>query len=481
MANSLIPNGFYLYSGLPPANSVTPGTVLVTQDQGTQVSTGSVWQALAAAYSAPIDSFTLIGDSRIAQYAADINNPVLSINGQHYFAWANAILGQPLQVVANFGISGVRSDQYIATNGAAAIASPSQWVHVGPPAVNDITQALSPTYTTVGSPYFSGGTTVTMANVASVVAGQIKAYCLACVAEGKKVLLSTEHGSTSFTSAQTAAVFQINEYLRYISLTYPNIYLWDGAKDYWNPTGSSTAISFRAGYSGDGIHSIIPGGYAMGVSLASFLGTSLYSPNDYTASNLADTPATNAQSLIDNGLFTTLTGGSVTGGLVLTSGTIPANWQMAGAATSSVVVTSGANAKGYGNDLTLAITAGAADSITFSHNSFGGTITVNDKVSAGVEVQVTAGSSNFAPWQSVTMSSPQGSPNYYCLYGARSASIGSGPTTAYTVTLYNPYGGFAKNSTSITLAKHLINFDFAAAGSATVTLRRAVVRKQLAI
>jgi hypothetical protein len=430
---------------------------------------------------APTDSWVLVGDSRIAQYGFDSNNPTNSVNAANYFAWANALLGQPLQVTANLGVSGLRSDQFIAQTGAAGISAASQWVHVGPPAVNDIGQALSPTYTTVASPYFPGGVAVTVPNVAAVVAAQIKAYCLACVAAGKKVLLSTEHGNTAFTSAQVAQVFQLNEYLRYISLTYPNVYLWDGAKDYWNPTGSTTAIVFRSGYSGDGIHSIIPGGYAMGVSLSTFLGTSLYSPNDYLASNAADIQATNSQSLEDNGMFTTLTGGSVAGGLVLTSGTIPASWQMAGAATSSVIVTSGANAQGYGNDLTLAITAGAADSITFSHNSFGSLITVNDKVSAAVQAQVTTGSSNFNVWQSILMSSPQGSPNTFSMYGARSASIGSGPTTAYTSTLYCPYVGFAANSVSVTTAKRFINFDFTAAGAATVTLRRAIVRKLLAV
>lgn len=428
----------------------------------------------------PTDSFVLVGDSRTAQYGFDVNSPTASVSAQHYFAWANSLLGMPLQVTANLGISGIRSDQFIAQTGAAAIASPAQWVHVGPPVVNDIGQALSPTYTTVASPYFPGGVLVTMANVAAVTAGQIKAFAMACVAAGKKVLLSTEHGSTAFTAAQVAAVFQFNEYLRYISLTYPNIYLWDGAKDYWNPIGSTTAIVFRAGYSGDGIHSIIPGGYAMGVSLSNFLGTSLYSPNDYLGSNAADIPTTNSQSLIDNGLFTTLTGGTATT-IVLTSGTIPANWTITGAATSSVVVTSAANANGYGNDLTLALTAGAADSIQFSHGSFGGSITVNDKVSAAIQCQVAAGSSNFNAWQQLAMQSPQGSPNIFSMYGLRTANLGSGPTTAYTTTLYCPYAGFTAGSASITLAKQFINFEFAAAGSATVTLRRAIVRKQLAI
>jgi hypothetical protein len=429
-------------------------------------------------FVAPIDSFALIGDSRIAQY--NINSLLQSASGRHYFAWANALLGMPLQVVANYGINGVRSDQFIATNGAAALTAASQWVHIGPPAVNDIGQALSPTYTTVASPYFAGGVVVTMSNVVAVVAAQIKAYCLACVNAGKKVLLSTEHGSTGFTTAQTAAVFLLNEYLRTISLTYPNIYLWDGAKDYWNPTGSTTAIVFRAGYSGDGIHSILLGGFAMGNSLSTFLGTSLYSPNDYLGSNAADIPSTNSQSLIDNGLFTTLTGGSIVGS-TLTSGTLPLNWTFTGAATTSVVVTSAANANGYGNDVTLAITAGAADSITFAHGSYGGSITLADQVSAAIQVSVAAGSSNFAVWQESDMQSNIGTNQAFALYADRTSGIGSGPTTAYTATLYCPYTGFPVGSVSITLAKTFIHLDFTAAGSATVTLRRAVVRKQVLI
>lgn len=435
----------------------------------------------ALPYIAPIDSFVLVGDSRTAQYGFDVNNKTNSVNAVHYLAWANSLLGQPLQIVSNLGVSGLRVDQFISQTGAQAISTSAQWVHVGPPAVNDIGQALSPTYTTVSTPFTRGGVAVTMSNVVSVVAGILKDFCLACVSSGKKVLLSTEHGNTAFTTAQTAAVFQLNEYLRYLSVTYPNIYLWDGAKDYWNPTGSTTAIVFRAGYSGDGIHSIIPGGYAMGQSLSAFLGTSLYSPNDYLASNAADIQSTNSQSLEDNGMFTTLTGGSVASGIVLTSGTIPANWQLAGAATSSVIVTSSANANGYGNDLQFAFTASAADSITFAHNSFGSFLTVNDQVSAAAQVQVLAGSSNLNVWQRLTMQSPQGSPNIFSMYGDRSAATGAGPTTAYTTTLYCPYVGFVANSASITLAKRFINFDFTAAGSATVIIRRAVVRKRLVI
>jgi hypothetical protein len=473
------PGALNTFSSLPdPANHT--GDVAYTIDQGLVYSNGLNWVSVIATQVAPIDSFVLVGDSRTAQYGFDSNNPTNSVNATHYFAWANSLLGQPLQVLQNFGISGLRSDQFIAATGAAALAARSQWVHIGPPAVNDISQAASG-YTTVTSPFFSGGTSVNTSNVAAVVASQIKAYCLACVATGKKVLLSTEHGSTAFNTAQVAAVFQLNEYLRYLSLTYPSIYLWDGAKDYWNPTGSTTAIVFRAGYSGDGVHSIIPGGYAMGVSLSTFLGTSLYSPNDYLASNLADATTTNTQSLEDNGLFTTLTGGSVAGGLVLTSGTIPANWQMAGAATSSVIVTSGANAQGYGNDLTLAITAGAADSITFSHNSFGSLLSINDKVSCAVQAQVAAGSSNLNVWQFLSMASNLSVPNTFSMYGARSASTGSGPTTAYTTTLYCPFAGYAAGATTVGTSKRFINFDFTAAGSATVTLRRAIVRKQLAI
>lgn len=451
-----------------PASSSNPNTSAI-------LATPAVAPVLA-----PIDTFTLVGDSRTAQYGFDTNTPTQSVSAQHYFAWANSILGQPLQVTANLGISGLRCDQFIAQTGAAGIAANSQWVHIGPPVVNDISQAAAG-YTTVGSAYLAGGLKVTSANVALVTASIIKAYALACVAAGKKVLLSTEHGSTAFTVAQVAAVLQFNEYLRYISLTYPNIYLWDGAKDYWNPTGSTTAIVFRAGYSSDGIHSIIPGGYAMGVSLSSFLGTSLYSPNDYLASNAADIPTTNSQSLEDNGLFTTLTGGSVAGGLVLTSGTIPANWQMAGAATSSVIVTSGANANGYGNDLTLAITAGAADSITFSHNSFGSFLLISDSVSAAAQVQVASGSSNCNVWQFLSLGSNVGTPNTFSMYGARSAGIGAGPTTAYTTTLYCPYASFPAAATTVGTSKRFINFDFTAAGSITATVRRTIVRKQLVV
>lgn len=80
-----------------------------------------------------------------------------------------------------------------------------------------------------------------------------------------------------------------------------------------------------------------------------------------------------ATNMFDNPLFTVQTGGSVSGGLVLTSGTVPSGVTISGPATSSVVMTNGVAhtdmdgvADGLGNWCDMTITGAANNSIYVS-------------------------------------------------------------------------------------------------------------------
>lgn len=420
-----------------------------------------------------LGTLALLGDSRTALYSQDITNPIQSVQGRCYIAWANALLGKPFTILAMLGVSGLRSDQFISQGLAAAIATGAEYLSIGPAVANDIGQAASG-YTDVS------GRVVNITNVVGFAAGNIKSACQAATAAGMKVIVSTEWGSSSgWSTTLIACLFQFNEALRYIAANLPNVYLWDGTKDLWNDLASDTAIAYRANFMVDNLHPGILGAFAGGSSFATWFGAAVRK-QDYLGMNQADNPTTNSQSLIANGLFNILTGGSISGGAVLTSGTIPSLWGFTGAATTSIVVTSAANANGYGNDLTLAITASAADSCTFSHNSFGALLALTDKITAAIEVDVAVSSSNFSVWSTLQMATNTTNPKIYDLWADRTAGVGNGPATAYKVTLLHPNIGFQGGS-SISTAKHLINLDFTAAGSATVTLRRAAVRKQITV
>lgn len=452
---------------LPPASSVLPGTSAYTTDFGPVYSDGMEWIKFLSA--AQTGSMVIIGDSRIAQYSLAAGL-LSSVNGTNFLAWANALLGYPYQVLNNLGLSGNRSDQFFSKNLATAISTTSEWLLIGPPGVNDISQAP---YTDVN------GNLVTAAGVALAVATNVKNAVIKAVGSGKKVLLCTEWGASTFTATQCAQVFQLNEYLRYIARSYPRVYLWDGTKDLWNSLGSSTQITFRSGYvGGDGTHPIVLGGYFLGKSLKAYLGAQL--ATDVLESIQADTYANNTQSLLVNGLFNDQSGGTISG-VVLTSGAVPNGWAVGGSANTSVVITYGTDANGYGDTVTLAFTATAADSCRIGQNITVSEVALTDSLSSAIQLTVAASSSNFAVWLETIMNTESGSSNNFALNANQNSGFGSGATEAYSLTMFTPPFPFPKLGATVNLVNFRVHCDFSAAGNGTVTLSRAAMRKQLVV
>ena len=105
-----------------------------------------------------------------------------------------------------------------------------------------------------------------------------------------------------------------------------------------------------------------------------------------------------ATNMFDNPLFTTQTGGSVSGGLVLTSGTVPSGVTITGPGTCSVVMTNSvahtdmdgvADGLGYWCDMTITGGANNAVSISFLSNRGPGVVAspVYGRIFAGDKVQ----------------------------------------------------------------------------------------------
>lgn len=422
------------------------------------------------------NSFVAIGDSRTDQLfysTVDAAGYRSTPTGRHYFNVANALLGQPWTMVASYGISGLRSDQYLTINLQNVLNTNAEYVLWGPPGVNDITQSVNG-YTD------AYGRSITISNVADIVAQNIKTAVIAMINSGKKVILSTEWGSTSLTTAGVGQLFRLNEYLRYIAKNYPGVYLWDGTGVLWNQTGSATALAFNTGYSTDGTHMDTLGGYYGGKSFAAFM-QNITPVTDFGMSNIADVYSTNSLQILQNPLFQTLTGGNSSGAVI--TGNVPSGWTIVGSGTTSITVSSATNANGYGNDITLAITASAADSVRFQQgaiplSSWG----VADVMFFGAEVAVAAGSSNASVWAELQINTTLGTPSNFSLYADRTY-FGAGPTEAYNYKLQTIPRGVTPGSTTNAggYVSPRLHFDFKAAGSATITIRRPFLRKQLTV
>ena len=126
-------------------------------------------------------SFSIIGDSRAANLYVSVGVPT-TLSSYQWFNWANDINGHNMLLIANYGISGYRSDQFLNSNLQAALADSAETLIFNSPAVNDIGQCTTP-YTNVN------GVAVSCSNVASVAAGNVKAAAAQAVAAGKRVIL----------------------------------------------------------------------------------------------------------------------------------------------------------------------------------------------------------------------------------------------------------------------------------------------------
>lgn len=404
------------------------------------------------------NTFAFVGDSRVAAQFADAStsvaypvNPCRIKSNAFFFNVANALLGQRMKTVYNGGISGYRSDQYLA-NLPAAIASGAKWLCLWG-VVNDIGQ-----YATTGDTELSIWT-------------RIKNATLQALSAGMNVLLLTEPGTNSFggNATQTAMVFQFNEYMREFADVTPNVYVFDIASYLVDP--AQTNLTLRSAYTSDGTHPHGYGGYYLGVQFANYISpfvppiaSQIYSP--------AEIPGNGNLQQLSNPLFLTTTGGTSGSGI---TGNTPASYSSYTAAGSSATISTAADSSGYGNAVTITGTFTAANqTIGLSQDTILGNYTIpGDIVDSGVEITVAAGAVNLAQAALWTNFGDNGNPTTD-LYAWPYVAL---PGVAMDYVLRSvPF----KILSGTTWASWNVRFIAAGAGSFTATIKRPWMRRRFA-
>lgn len=423
---------------------------------------------------------SLMGDSRTA-YTTVSSGYVLT--AQSWFNAANARAGHRYILGTNAGGSGCRSDQFLGPQDLAAVLNDtSGTVVVFSPAADDFgAQTGNGTPAGVGGactnsagsfPYTdNNGNQVTATNVGSMVAQNVINACEAIIGVGKRCIVTEEPGASTGMVAGVNQVYTLNLMLDAYAASRPGqVYVWSYNSKVWAPTGSSTAISFVSGCSTDGVH--------YGPMCADLQGQAfntafqnLFPAYDFGAANINFINATTARSLINNPLFTTLTGGSTSGCGTIT-GTVPSGWALnCHNAATTVTITSAADSGGYGNDITLAITTTGADTgVNFQSNAPSNSLWfTTDYIAGGADISVANGSSHgycYFATQVVTGTNSQ----QFDMYPNSTASA-YWPTYAYAYRLRSRALLPPSGAQSFVLPAQ-IACTFDAAGSITITISR---------
>ncbi len=421
--------------------------------------------------------FSLIGDSRVAQINVQ-QGQLPSLAGYHFFNVANLLLGHNMHLVAQYGVSGYRTDQFLQAGMASLLTDTSDTVIFPFQAVNDISQAAGGfTNTYVASPYF--GQSVNAANVAQVAAANVMTAINVVLSAGKRVIVISEPGAQSFsTSATVGAVLEFNERMRNFCEAKRGVLYWDCTPILWSPAASSSAITFVSGYSGDGTHiNLTKGGYFLGKAFAGWL-TSLLPAYEVRPSSILDCNANSPMQLVTNALFNATTGGSTSGSGTVT-GSVPSGFAVtATSAGTSVTLTTPANSAGFGNDLRLVISTTGADSVLVDYSPSTSLWASGDILQFACDVAVAAASSNFYVWANNIMSVDGSAPNVFDGYAAD--ANGAGPTEAYTYHFQTMAAAVPSGAVkNWSIAR--LQLRFAGAGSATVNISRFSYRKRFTL
>lgn len=433
--------------------------------------------------------FDFVGDSRTTLINVG-GIPGIGYNGQSWFNQANALAGNPYILGLQQGGSGCRSDQFLSyLNIQPMLTSNSGWFVINFWGVNDVapqtgngliaSNACSSNVS--GSfPYTNNnGVSVTQSNVGAVAAGNVITAAQLAMTAGKKVLIIEEPGATNTSTSSIGQIYDGNARLRAFAANYPGqVYFRSFNSTIWAPTSSATAIAFVTGCSVDGVHPSDLCGYLEGVvfnTWAAGLGIPAPTATDLRIANINNTRTTNPRQLVQNPLFNTTTGGSRTS-CTTGTGSVPNGWTLSCAGTTTVNITSGADAGGFGNDITLAITCTAADTINFASSDQGISFwNLTDIFQVNITAAVSAGSSNFHVWDNIGVVTDQGNSASYGLYGGAAINGAGGPTTAYTYQLATQPRGVLPNSVTKSFMIPQFQASCSAAGGGTVTLSRASV------
>lgn len=408
-------------------------------------------------------TFDLVGDSR-----ASIGSTAsgYATTSSQFFNQANCLAGHRYQLGTNYGVSGNRSDQYVLSAIAAGIlTSPSGFVLWFFPAVNDISQAVAGYTNTID------GTAVTTSNVGASCMNNIIYLASRLAALGKKLILCLEPGSTTFSTASIAAMYDLNLRITGYANATPGMYPFNANDVVWNNTSSATTIAFKTGYSVDGTHYTTLGAFAAGVAFNTFIQTT-FAVADLAIASINAVQTTDPRSLVNNPLFNTASGGTISGNSSV-NGNVPSGWTFVGGSSQTIVtITSSAEANGNGNAITIAITTATSDSLRFQSNApSNANYTLAQWMQGGADVAVASGANNIATQFSLENVTNLANSQQYDLIN----TAGPGPSSvAYTYRFQSLLKPVTPGSTTQSfLIAARIWFISTGASSGTFTVTRA--------
>ncbi|ABS68404.1 hypothetical protein Xaut_3174 [Xanthobacter versatilis] len=392
-------------------------------------------------------TLVLMGDSRLAGFFNDPSTKLMR-QGANFLRCGLALSGQRMRVEKSFAVSGQRSDQYLAAaNVTQALACKSHWLVLYGVA-NDIGQ---------------------LSNTVDHFTVNIKPVADAWTATGRGVILITETGGNSFTTPEArGAVFRYNRQVRDYCRANRGAILFDAAAVVMDP---SQPMTLNPAYSGDGLHiGLTAGAYVLGKAFADLI-KQIAPPCDGLVYSAGQVFANGGMQLFSNPLWLTTTGGTGSG---IMTGTVPAGITGISAPASSSIVGSVA-AGAYGNDLQLALTAGAAGVFKVKCDFVSELEIVGETYYANAELDVASGATNFQSC-GVHLECNRAGATTTTEDGFVGTSAGNLPSGAYSFVCETERLTIPTGSRGW-LSAWLV-FYFSAAGSATVKARRFGVWRQ---
>jgi len=404
----------------------------------------------------------IFGDSRDDQQSSGLGKTQPALNYWNHF---QAITGQRIKLLGKYAVSGSKTYD-LAGQIATAVAT-----------------GVFPQYAVILSGVNNWGVTS-----AKSAADDIDAARKTLLSYGITPIIFNEVGAPSgfVTSAAIAWLFELRQRIsdicdgdRRTMLYDPAPVLWDATAAGWTTT---PAVVFKAGVSVDNTHTGNYGAGLLGADFATWFGSRLPPFEQRSACIGEMVNANNPLALIQNGLFTSQSGGSTAGAGTISSGTVPAGWTYNRGASAATAITYTAGA--VGNDLTLAVTTSAADTVKLSQDVATGpknALVVGDTIQATCEIEVSGATNLMGVHLIHEYNDGTSTSTFYDLYAGKTSDV---PAPGNGLQAYGPY--LLKPPACVLAALPAgwvtirIEAVFSGAGGATIKVRRAALRKKAA-
>lgn len=407
--------------------------------------------------------WAVIGDSRMVDQgqvtaASDGILRAKSCSAKNWCNWVARLRGG-IDIIANGAHGGWRSDQYLGNLSSVLAVAPDVLI-IGPGALNDISQSYP-----------------TQSTAAATALANIEAAVSEAASKVKAIVVCTEPGSTDLSTAYIKQTGIYNAGLRGIAARHPNVRVFDIRPILQSKTTTAAQIAFRAGYLYDNAHYAAPAAKALAEAFISqfpdLLGATV---KHRLAASVLDDFVIDGVSVLPNGTFTATSGGTSSGAV---TGQIPQYWKVDAAAGASVSVSTADRADGVGKDVVLTITATGATAVRLhcdlqaSGVSGGTTRCVQGNPYRGAcEVAVDASSNMLPPMLRTYVWTSKSNYSVWDMASGTNAM----PSGAYSYALVTEFSPVQSTDGN---AQAVVDFDvqlqFAAAGSATVRVGRAIV------